>query len=219
MGSPASSLPVHYGLVLSHSAVRLTDLHALISLAGQTDVVDLEDHADELRGQRDLLLLGQQSLDHVLRLHVVRALLQAVDAQARVVLFDLLTLDITQRDDGIEAGIFSQRHGNVIEGVGERAHGVLLQSGDLVSLLGDVQRACHLSGTTSIDNPVISNEIPDDADSIVERSFGLFDDHFVAATNEDCHRLRVFALFQDQHLVTGRTEAEFLDDSARAQFF
>ena len=65
------------------------NLHSSISLSWQADVVDLEDHADELSGERDLLFLRQKRLDHVLSLHVVRALLQAIDAQTRIVLFHL----------------------------------------------------------------------------------------------------------------------------------
>ena len=64
-------------------------LHPLVGFPRESDVVDFEDHSDELGGERDLLLLRQQSLDHVLSLHVVRSPLQAIDAQSRVVFFHL----------------------------------------------------------------------------------------------------------------------------------
>ena len=67
----------------------MESLHSSISLSWQADVVDLEDHADELSRERDLLFLRQKGLDDVLRLHVIRSLLQAIDAQARIVLFHL----------------------------------------------------------------------------------------------------------------------------------
>ena len=37
---------------------------------GSSDVVNLENHLDDLRGEHDLLLLGHQRLDHILLLHV-----------------------------------------------------------------------------------------------------------------------------------------------------
>ena len=40
----------------------------------RADVVDLEDHLDDLRREHDLLLLGQQRLDHVLSLHVCKTI-------------------------------------------------------------------------------------------------------------------------------------------------
>ena len=64
-------------------------LHSAAGFPGEADVVDLEDHPDQLRGERDLLLLRQQRLDDVLRLHVVRPLLQAVDAQSGILVFHL----------------------------------------------------------------------------------------------------------------------------------
>ena len=44
----------------------------LDAVSGGPDVVNLEDHLDDLCGQHDLLLLGQQRLDHVLFLHVCK---------------------------------------------------------------------------------------------------------------------------------------------------
>ena len=42
----------------------------LISVGWRSDVVDLEDHFDQLRGQQDLGLLAVQRLDDVLLSHV-----------------------------------------------------------------------------------------------------------------------------------------------------
>ena len=67
----------------------VVSLHPLLGFPWETNVIDLEDHPDQLSGERDLLLLRHQRLDHVLSLHVVRPLIQAVNAQTRVVLFNL----------------------------------------------------------------------------------------------------------------------------------
>ena len=42
----------------------------LLLHAWRPDVVDFEDHPDELGGERNLLLLSHQRLDHVLHFHV-----------------------------------------------------------------------------------------------------------------------------------------------------
>ena len=55
-------------------------------LLGRPDVVDLEDHLDQLGGELDLGLLAVEGLDDALLLHVAGAHLHAVHAQRRVVL-------------------------------------------------------------------------------------------------------------------------------------
>lgn len=80
--------------------MSLAGLHVVIVRA---DVVDLEDHLDELRGKHDLLLLATQSLNHTLLLHVVGVVQHAVDPQGRVVLLDLPGLHLSQRVNGGQA--------------------------------------------------------------------------------------------------------------------
>lgn len=45
---------------------------SFLGLSRAPDVIDLQDHPDHLGSQGDLLLFGDQSLDHVLLLHVFR---------------------------------------------------------------------------------------------------------------------------------------------------
>ena len=63
--------------------------HASLVAAGRPDVVDLEDHLDELAREQDLRLLAVQALDHVLLLHVEVAVAHAVDAEGGVLLRNL----------------------------------------------------------------------------------------------------------------------------------
>ncbi len=64
------------------------------TLARRSNVVDFQNHSDQLRGQVDLLLLADQSLDDLLRFHVVRAGEQTVNAQSRIVLFHVSRLEL-----------------------------------------------------------------------------------------------------------------------------
>ena len=56
---------------------------------GHDDVVDLQNHLDDLRRELDLLLLADQRLEDLLALHVVRALLQTIYTQEGAILRDL----------------------------------------------------------------------------------------------------------------------------------
>lgn len=58
-------------------------------VCGRSDVVDLQDHFDELGGEQNLLLLGVQRLDHVVLLHVGVSAEHAVDAEGGAVFGDL----------------------------------------------------------------------------------------------------------------------------------
>lgn len=53
------------------------------------DVIYLQDHLGDLRGQEQLLPLAGQGLEDALLPHVVRAYVVAVDAQVRVALLEL----------------------------------------------------------------------------------------------------------------------------------
>ena len=55
-------------------------------LLGRPDVVNLEDHLDELAGEEDLRLLAVEALDHVLLLHIEVPGAHAVDAEGGVLL-------------------------------------------------------------------------------------------------------------------------------------
>ena len=55
-------------------------------LLGRPDVVDLEDHLDQLGGELDLGLLAVEGLDDALLLHVAGAHLHAVHTKGRVAL-------------------------------------------------------------------------------------------------------------------------------------
>ena len=55
----------------------------------------------------------------------------AVDAERRVVLLDLLGLDLGEGLDGVEAGVLGEGEGDGLQGLGEGAECVLLDGLDL----------------------------------------------------------------------------------------
>ena len=77
--------PLHQGELLDDNNVLGPNLH----VGRRPDVVDLEDHLDQLGGELDLGLLAVQGLDHTLLLHVAGAHLHAVHTEGRVVLCHL----------------------------------------------------------------------------------------------------------------------------------
>ena len=79
-------------------------------LSGRPDIVDLEDHLDQLCREEQLALLGVETLNHALLLHVVLSLSGAVHTQGGIALGDLLGLNLSDRVDGLESRVLGQRH-------------------------------------------------------------------------------------------------------------
>lgn len=105
---------------------------------------------------------------------------------------------------------------------------------NLVSCLGDGDRGADLGGTSSVNDPVVSNQISNDADRIVQCSLCFIDNlskdgqlcttrarrtyHLVTASNKHRHRPRVCAFLDNQHLFSCRTKRQFPHDTRRSQF-
>lgn len=169
---------------------------------------------DQLCCQEDLLSLGNQGIVHELLLHVVGALVQAVNAQPAVVLGDLASLDLGQSLDWWQTRVLGKSQWHSLERLGESAHGVLVNTGNLIGGLGDSQRAGNLGSTTTVDNTVITDQVADDADGIVERALSLVNDHLVASTNKHGNGAGVCALFNDQHAVLSGSKAQLTNDTS-----
>lgn len=122
-------------------------------------------------------------------------------------------LDAGKSLDGAETRVLSKGHGDLVEGVGEGAHGVLLETRALDCCILDGQRACNLSRTSTVDDAVVAHEVSDDAKSVVQRSLGLVDDHLVGTADKDSDGPGVGALLDDQHLVSCCSECELPDDT------
>lgn len=115
--------------------------------------------------------MGSQSSERT-----VVTLAQAVDAQPRVALGDLPTLDLSQRLNRRQSRVLRERKRDRIEGGRERAHRILLDRSDLVGLVRDGDGARNLGCASAVDDAVVADEVADDAEGVVERSLGLVDD-------------------------------------------
>ena len=159
-------------------------------------VVDLEDRANELRGEQELLSLADERVKDVASLHVVvlkRAQVSAtihgemtppithsnahaVNAELGVALGDLPGSDLGERFDWGVTRIFSQRERDRVQCRSKGAHRVLLNRRNLIRRFGDSDRSTDFSGTASVDDAIVDNQVAHHADGIVQRSLGLVDD-------------------------------------------
>lgn len=134
------------------------------------NLVDLEHHSAQLCGQLKLLLLADQGINNESILHVIVSTSHAVDTQFSTSFtpgLDLLTLDLGKSSDRVETAVLSESHGYGVESLGEGTHGILLEAGGLDGSILDRHRAGNLGGTTTVDDSVVTDEISDDAESIV----------------------------------------------------
>lgn len=154
-------------------------LEVLLSAASNNDVVDFQHHSAELSCQHELLSLSNQWIDDESILHVVRASLHAVDTQSRVLLGDLSRLDAGKGSNWRETGVLRQGHWDLIKSLGESAHGILLKAWGLDGGILDGDGAGNLSSSTSVDDTVITDQVADDAKSIVQGTLSLVDDLIV----------------------------------------
>lgn len=161
-----------------HSCISRPRLEVVLPAPADNDVVHLEHHPAQLGGEHELLLLADERVDDEGVLHVVAAPLHAVDAEpaAFAAGLDLLRLDLGQRGDGVQTAVLGEGHGHRVEGLGEGAHGVLLQAGRLDGRVLDGQRAGDLGGATTVDDTVVADEVADHTESIVEGALGFVDD-------------------------------------------
>lgn len=160
---PFSSLLLHFCL------------EVLLSATSNNDVVNLQHHSAELGSQHELLSLSNQWIDDESILHVVRASLHAVDTQSRVLLGDLSGLDAGKGGNWGESGVLGQGHWDLVKSLGESAHGILLKAWRLDGGILDGEGAGNLSSSTSIDDTVITNQVANDAKSIVQGTLSLVD--------------------------------------------
>lgn len=180
-GACSVQLPATHMHNLFTSALHLclsAHLEVVLPAPADNDVVHLEHHPAQLGGEHELLLLADERVDDEGVLHVVAAPLHAVDAEPAAVAagLDLLRLDLGQGSDRVQAAVLGKGHGHRVEGLGEGAHGVLLQAGRLDGRVLDGQRAGDLGSATAVDDTVVADKVADYTEGIVEGALGLVDD-------------------------------------------
>lgn len=180
-------------------------------------IVNFKDVLDELCCQQDLLSLRDQGIIHKLLLHIVRALVQTINSKSAVVLRHLARLDLSQRLNWGQTRVLGQRKRDCLKSLGKGAHGILVNTGDLIGSLRNSERTGNLGSSATIDDTVIPDQVTDDANSIVKRALGLINDHLVASTNEHSDGTGVGALLNDQHAILGGSEAQLTNDSCMSE--
>lgn len=159
----------------------------------------------------ELFPFRRERLIDALFLHVRSPSSRAVDSQRRLLLLELLGLDLRHRLDGREAAVLCEGEGDGLQGIRKGADGVLLEAGDLVRLLGDGEGAGELAGAAAVDDGVVADEVAGDAEGVVDAALGLLEDHLVAAADEDGHRLAVGAALDHDGSVLGCPKGDLTD--------
>ena len=116
-----------------------------------------------LSGEKHLRFLGLQSLKYSLLTHVVGSTIHAVDSQEGLALLELRSLNSSKRLDGWQATIFCKSQGNGIQSICKRAHGVLLQSNNVVRFAEHAKRARDFSSTAAVNDVVVADKIANNA--------------------------------------------------------
>lgn len=65
----------------------------------------------------------------------------------------------------------------------ECSDGVLFNAGDLVGLTVEIERAGDFYGSSSVDDATVSDEVSDNAETIMNGPFGFFADHITATSD------------------------------------
>ena len=138
----------------------------------------------------------QQSFVNSPKALTILALAKTIDTQPRVVLRYLPALDVGQRINRGETRVLGQCQGSRVQCLSECAHRVLLDGGDLqggqqsacrtvierecqtdfISGLGNGNRSTDFGSASSVHYSVVSNQVSDNADRIVQRSLRLVND-------------------------------------------
>lgn len=96
------------------------------------NIINFEDHLDDLGGELKLLFLGEEGFVDLGFLHVGVTVLHTVDSVEGGLLLDLLGLALGEGLDWVETGVVSEGGWDVLEGISESADGVLFDVWDLV---------------------------------------------------------------------------------------
>jgi hypothetical protein len=89
----------------------------------------------------------------------------------------------------------------------------LLNSLNFISFLGNFNGASEFSGTTTSDDIAVSDHVPDYAEGVMDASLGFIADSSAASSHEDGHGLGFSAVLDQDDLIVGGSEGDFLDET------
>lgn len=188
-------------------------------LLRRNDIVNLEDHFDDLRGQFKLLLLGHHRLKDALFVHIHGSFVISVNAKERVVFSDLLFSQFGYVLDRVVARILSQSHRNFFQSVSKGSHGILFNAGNLIGFRAHGNRAGHLGGTTPSDDVIVFDHVTHDADGIVQATFSFVANCARTTTNHNCDGLGELAVLNKDHLVASCAKDHLFDLACLSELF
>ena len=168
---------------------------------GCNNIIDLEDHLNDLCGKFKLVLLGSGRFEDALLEHVGSALVISVNSDEGAGLTHLLFSDLRDVLDWGEAGVFGEGKGDFLKSVGKSAHCVLLNTLNLVSGLSNGDRASKLGSTTTSNDVVVLDHISHNTDSVMEATTGLITNDSGATSDEDGDSLRLNAILNQNNAV------------------
>ena len=148
----------------------------LLKLIVLNDIINLQDHLDQLGGKQELLLLGDERITHMLDLHVIDARVVAVNSQSTIVFCHMARFDLGNSLNWRVTRVLSQSQRNGIQSSSKSTHGILLNSGNLVCSLGYSQGTSNLGCSTSVNNTIITDKVTNSAKSIMQTTLGFVND-------------------------------------------
>mmetsp|Transcript_8220 Transcript_8220/g.9954 ORF Transcript_8220/g.9954 Transcript_8220/m.9954 type:complete len:568 (-) Transcript_8220:99-1802(-) len=186
-------------------------------LLGRDHIINLQNHLNHLSCELKLLLLGHDGFEDALFAHICSALVVGIDADEGVLSAHLLFAQLAHIFDGVVARVLGKGQRDLLESVGEGAHSVLLDTADLVGLLGDGDRASELGGATTANDVIVLDHVADDADGVMEAALGLIADSLGATSDHDGDSLGVHAVLDQDDLLARGAVGDLFDAAGSAE--
>ena len=135
------------------------------------------------------MLLRHDGLKDSLFAHVGGALVAGIDANEWVLKSDLFFAKLAHILNRVISRVLGKSEGDFFKGLSEGANGVLLNTSDLVSLLGDGNGAGELGGTATSNDVAVLDHVTDDADGVMKAALGLVTDGSGATADHNSYSL------------------------------
>mmetsp|Transcript_2970 Transcript_2970/g.8795 ORF Transcript_2970/g.8795 Transcript_2970/m.8795 type:complete len:255 (+) Transcript_2970:290-1054(+) len=151
------------------------------------DVVNLEDHAHALGGERDGGGVHEQRNDNVLLEDVGNGALAHVDARA-LLPGGVAVAQLRDDVDRVEASVLRERVRHGLQRLGELLDAIGLHAAELVGPVREVVGSLRLRGAASGGEEALLDEAAQHAERVVDRAVGLVEHHAVGRADEngDC---------------------------------
>lgn len=137
--------------------------------------------------------------------------MHGIDTDEGVLIRDLGLSELSNVFNWVISGVLSKGERDFLKSISEGSDGVLLDTLNFISSLGDGDRASELSGTTSSDNVGVLDHVTDDTDGIMEASSGFVANGLRSTSDHDGNGLGLLTLLNEDDLVSHGSERDFRD--------